>query len=583
MARKSNSDRLADYRKRLDTSKRWRKEEGFDQVWKRMSDLYRGRHYEYYSDSDRLLVNICFSTVNVIVPSVTVNYPQITVNATKPEQAAEAVIAEAVVNYWWRHQNIKDEFKSAVKDMIIFGHGWIKVGYRFVEEDIYPEGEDDSDNVPDGQVTPTITVLEDSPFAERVSCYDVFVDPDATSVKDMRWIAQRIRRPISEVRTDKRYNKAARDAVYPMAVSRYADDPSVRKVRDKDVGYAEIWEYYDIKGRTMCVFAEGGDNFLVKPMPMPYSFGHPFVMLRDYDVPDHFYPIGELEAIEPLQKELNETRTQMMNHRKRFARKWLYKESAFDQLGRTALESDDDNVMVPVIGDDAISNVISPMPAVVSPPDFYNQTNLISSDIDRVSGVSEFMRGGVSEIRRTATESALMQDAANARTSDKLATVERAMAEVGRRLVKLAQQFMTGEQVARIVSKDGDPVWIKYDRDYLAGDFDFEIVGGSTQPVNESFRRQTALQVVDAMAPFAAAGVVDMRKMAAYVLQFGFGIKSPQQFMQEPPPPMPPEGAGGGMPPQMSLPAGVQIPSENPTVPQQAEAGMAGFEQGMNI
>ena len=110
MARKSNSDRLADYRKRLDTSKRWRKEEGFDQVWKRMSDLYRGRHYEYYSDSDRLLVNICFSTVNVIVPSVTVNYPQITVNASKPEQAAEAVIAEAVVNYWWRHQNIKDEF-----------------------------------------------------------------------------------------------------------------------------------------------------------------------------------------------------------------------------------------------------------------------------------------------------------------------------------------------------------------------------------------------------------------------------------------------------------------------------------------
>jgi hypothetical protein len=33
----------------------------------------------------------------------------------------------------------------------------------------------------------------------------------------------------------------------------------------------------------------------------------------------------------------------------------------------------------------------------------------------------------------------------------------------------------------------------------------------------------------------------------------------------------------------MSLPAGVPIPPENPTVPQQAEAGMEGFEQGMNI
>ena len=581
MARTSNSDRLANYRKKLDTSKRWRKEEGFDQIWKRMSDLYRGRHYEYYSDSDRLLVNICFSTVNVIVPSISVNYPKITVNAVKPEQAAEAVIAEAVVNYWWRHQNIKDEFKNAVKDMVIFGHGWIKVGYRYVEQEVEYE-QDDSENVPDNQVTPQIVVLEDAPFAERVSCYDVFVDPDATSPKDMRWIAQRVRRPLSEVRSDKRYNKAAREAVSAMAVSRYADDPSVRKIRDKNEGYAEIWEFYDIKNRTMSVFAEGGDGFLVKPMPMPYSFGHPFVMLRDYDVPDQFYPLGELEAIEPLQKELNETRTQMMNHRKRFARKWLYKESAFDQLGRTALESDEDNVMVPVIGDDAIGNVISPMPAVINPPDFYNQSNVIQGDIDRVSGVSEFMRGGVSEIRRTATESALMQDAANARTADKLATVERAMAEVGSRLVKLAQQFMTGEQVARITSKNGDPVWVKYDRDYLAGDFDFEVVGGSTQPVNESFRRQTALQIVDAMAPFAAAGVIDMGKLANYVLQFGFGVKSPEQFMQSaPPPPQSPAGQAA----ELGTGGGVPIPpaNPNPTVPQQAEAGLAGFEQGMTL
>lgn len=579
MARKSNSERLATYRKRLETSKRWRKEEGYDQIWRRMSDLYRGRHYEYFSDADRLLVNICFSTVNVIVPSVSVNYPKVVVNATKPEQAAQAVIAEAVVNYWWRHQNIKEELKAAVKDMVIFGHGWVKVGYRYVEEEVYPEGEDDSEGNPEQPVTPQTMVLEDAPFAERVSCYDVFVDPDATSMKDMRWIAQRVRRPLSEVRSDKRYNKAAREAVGAMAVSRYADDPSVRKIRDTQQGFAEVWEFYDIKGRTMSVFAEGGDGFLVKPMPMPYSFGHPFVMLRDYDVPDQFYPIGELEAIEPLQKELNETRTQMMNHRKRFARKWLYKESAFDQLGRTALESDDDNVMVPVVGDDSLGNVIAPMPAVVSPADFYNQSNLITTDIDRVSGVSEFMRGGVSEIRRTATESALLQDAANARTADKLATVERAMAEVGRRLLLLAQQFMTGEQVARIVSKSGDPVWVKYDRDYLAGDFDFEVVGGSTQPVNESFRRQTALQIVDAMSPFAAAGVVDMGKLAAYVLQFGFGVKSPEQFMQSAPPPQPPAGqaaelGAGGVP----IP-----PAMNPTVPQQAEAGMAGFQQGMTV
>jgi hypothetical protein len=60
-------------------------------------------------------------------------------------------------------------------------------------------------------------------------------------------------------------------------------------------------------------------------------------------------------------------------------------------------------------------------------------------------------------------------------------------AEGGRRMVALARQFMTGEQVARVIGKDGEPIWIQYDRDYLEGDFDFEVVAGSTQPHNESF------------------------------------------------------------------------------------------------
>ena len=574
MARKPLTEQLTTYKKQLSASKQWRKNEQYDQIWKRLSDLYRGRHYDHYSEEDRMLVNVAFATINVLAPATTVNYPKITVTATKPENAPQAIISEAVVNYWWRHRRIHPEIRKATKDMLIFGHGWVKVGYRFVEEEVITESDNPADTVEGGEPTANTIILEDSPFAERVSPFDVFVDPDATSDKDMRWIAQRIRKPISEVKADKRYVKAAREAVSVMAVSRYADDHSQRKIQDKNVGYAEIWEFYDVAKRMMCVFAEGSDQFLVKPMKMPYAFGQPFVMLRNYDVPDQFYPMGDLESIEPLQRELNETRTQMMNHRKRFARKYLYKESAFDQLGRGALESDEDNVMVPVISDEPLSNVITPMPAVINPADFYNQSNMIVSDIDRVSGVSEFQRGAVSEIRRTATEMALIQDASNARTADKLAIVELAIGEVGRRLLMMAQQFMTGEQVARITAKNGESVWVKFDRDYLQGEFDFEVVGGSTQPVNESFRRQQALQIVDAMAPFASAGVVDMQKLAAYVLQSGFGVKNPEQFIVSPPPPpeeMAPAGAlppaGAPLPPDMPIGGKMEEPAVLPQGP----------------
>lgn len=563
MARRSHSDLLKDYNERLSSSKRWRKDDGYDAVWRRLVDLYKGKHFDSYSQEDRVLVNMVFATVNVIAPSIAVNHPKITVNARNPDNAAQAVIVEAVVNYWWKYRDIRTEFRRAVKDFIVVGHGWIKVGYRFVEEEVVGTDVDPSDpTMEGGESTPTTVILEDSPFAERVSPFDVFVDPDATSMRDARWIAQRIRRPLREVKSDKRYDKAAREQVGMMAVGRYGDDPSRKKIQDKSIGYAEIWEFYDLTSKTMCVFAEGGDKFLVKPMRMPYSFGQPFVMIRNYDVPDQFYPIGDLEQIEPMQQELNETRTQMMNHRKRFSRKWLYKESAFDSLGRSALQSTEDNIMVPVVTDEPLGAVIAPMPAVINPPEFYNQSDLISNDIDRISGVSEFMRGGSPEIRRTATEASLIQDAMNARTSDKLATVEMAIAEVGRRMVALAQQFMTGEQVARVMGKDGEPLWVTFTREYLEGDFDYEVAAGSTQPVNESFRRQMALQMVDAMAPFAGAGIVNMKEMAAYVLQYGFGVKNPEKFLSTPePPPAPagPAGPAGGppVPPEMlGLPMG---------------------------
>lgn len=576
MAKKSTADHLRHSKMRLEASKKWRKQDGYDALWKRMNDLYRGKHFDDYKNEDQMLVNIAFSTINVISPVISVNYPKITVSATSSQFAAQAVIAEAVVNYWWKHKDIRTEFRRAVKDMLAFGHGWVKVGYRFVEEEVEYESEISEAN-PDGIGHPNTIVREDSPFAERVSVNDVFVDPDATSMKDIKWIAQRIRRPIADVKNDKRYAKAARMDVQPMAVSRYADDPSRRKVYDKNEGYAEIWEFYDIASNTMSVFCEGSDMYLVKPMKMPYSFGQPFVMLRNYDVPDHFYPIGDLESIESLQLELNETRSQMMNHRKKFSRKYLYRESAFDQLGRTALESDEDNVMVPVSTDEALNGVVTAFPAVINPPEFYNQSNMIIGDIDRVSGVTEIQRGGQSEIRRTATEAGMIQDASNARTADKLAVVEQAIAEVGRRMLQLAQQFMQGEQVARVTGKDGEPIWVNYDRDYLQGDFDFEVAAGSTQPHNESFKRQMALQLVDAMAPFAGAGIVDMSKLAAHVLQFGFGVKNPDEFLAQPqqpagsPPPVPATaGAGAPMGEPAPAPEG-QLPPELMAMLQQGQ------------
>ena len=573
MARESNSTKLANYRGALDTSIRYRKDQGYDNLWIRMINLYRGRQYRGVANGDRLLVNICFSTINTLAPAISIGRPKINVNARRPDDGDKAVVTESIINYWWQHYDCQPEFQRAVKDYLILGLGWVKTGYRFVEEekiaDIQETADEAADPGPLGEVESSFIIREDRPFLERVDPFDIYVDANAISMEDIRWIAQRIRRPIEEVKDDKRYDATARKDVSISSVSKYGetggaginDNVTAAGINIYD-GYVDVYEYYDIETSKMCVFADGGDKFLIKPTDIPYAFGHPFVMLRNYDIPNYFYPMGELEAIEPLQYELNETRTQMMNHRKRYSRKYLFMESAFDDNGRAALASDEDNAMVPVKGGENLANVVVPMPALINPPDFYNQSSLIENDIDRVSGVSEYQRGAIPETTRTAREASIIAEAGNARVSEKLIQMENSIASCASNLIMLAQQYLTGEQTVRIVGSESAPIWLTFDKDYISGEFDFTVEAGSTAPRNEAFRRDMSLQIVSAMMPFAEAGLINMPKLAEYVLATGFGIKNPGAFMQQAPPPqgLPPEQ--GGLPPEGGIPAEGPLPEE---------------------
>lgn len=616
MAKMNKSDRLKRYRNRLNHAKRWREQEGYDDKWERLLDLYKGKHFPTgMQDEDRIAINMAFSTINVIFPALTVNHPKIEVLANEQQDEDRAVIAEAIINYWWRHYDFRAPFRRATKDFLTFGHGWIKVGYKYEEreEDIdetefktqqnlltneadmfaaeNPEMAADlpTDEEIKANIITTKTVIEeDRPTLERVSPFDMFVDPEATCMEDASWIAQRIIRPIEEVRSDKAYNYGARRSVKSDAViSSDWLSPEQRKKMDSDINRITVWEYYDITNGLMCVFTENGDDYLVDPQKMPYDFGHPFEFIANYDVPDEFYPIGDLEMIEAPQQELNKTRSQMMNHRKKYGRKYLYRASALGPEGRQGLESNEDNIAIEVIDENLpLQDVIMPVPITPMAGDLYQYSEIIQGDMDKVSGVNEYARGAASEIKRTATEAAMIQDGANARSADKLSLIEIAIGRIARKVLQLAQQYMTGEQVARVAGADSKQFWFAYTHEDIEGEFDFQVEGGSTQPQNETFRRQQAVAMMNSLGPFVGQ-VIDPAVLARHVLQFGFGVKSPGKFMIQQQPPMPMGGAvgpdGQPLPPEMQGgppmgPEGAPMPPQGQPMPPE---GMPMPPQGM--
>jgi hypothetical protein len=568
MARASHADMLRDARRRVDAARRWRvDDEGLDAKWRRLIDRFDGRHFPPgRNGEDRIAVNLSFSTINVLGPSVAVNNPKIAVAPRKPEDEDRSAILEVVINYWWKHHDMQRALRLATQDTLICGIGWLKVGWKYRERTVEMSEDEileqiamrmqeadefaaanpqfaaemptDVDIAAEIGTTRT-EALEDRPFLDRISPFDVFVDPLATSLDDAAWVAQRIVKPVEEVRNDRRYEPKTRSALQADAYDRTLHQRRQNRRVEDEAEMVTLWEFYDLRKGTVCVFAESGDGFLVKPQDMPLPFGHPFVQIRNYEVPDKFYPKGDLEELESLQDELNKTRSEMMNHRKRYKRKYFYRESAFGQAGIAALKSDDDNVMVPVLDDNQpFQDIFQPMPQTSIAPELYNYSQQIEADIDTVSGVSEYARGSTPEIRRTATEAAILQDAQNARAADKLAKVEGAITEVARKLVQIAQEFLTGEHVAMIYGRDGLPLWVPYTREDIVGEFDFEVEGGSTQPQNDTLRRQNAISMMQALGPLLGT-VIDPREFTRHLLQFGFNIRNPDKFLVAQQPQMP--------------------------------------------
>lgn len=572
---------------------KWRKDAKFDETWSKLIKLYANR-YEYPEldgYQDVIAPNMVFSTVNVIVPSIVVNYPKITVTATKQEFEATAGTVEAVANYHWRHFDVHKEFRAVVKDFAVIGHGWCKTTWEYEEkleswtleewqaeaqqalteiemkrQQAVSAGVDPATLPSDEQVLAGIpkrktTVIKDNPVVERVSPFDVFVDPNGTRIKDVGWIAQRMYVPYSKASKRKDWDETARKRMNKTTMKAAKEDIDVNYENEERLGdscFVVVWEFYDLLEGTVATFADGADRFLSEPKPIPFAFEHPFVYVTNYEVPEKFYPIGDVEAVAPLQMELALTRTQMVADRKRFRRMYLVREDDIGPDGMDAMRSGDDNAIISVEGDKPFGDILAPVQTTALPPEFYNQTAMILDDINLVSGVSEYQRGSVAEIRRTATEASMIQDASNARAADKLTIIERAIGEVAQRLVQLSQQFLGTEQVAKIVGENGVTSWVPYSREDIQGEFDFSVEAGSTQPQNETARRQSAMQMMDAMAPFIGTGVIDPRKVAEHVLRNGFGIKNPSEFMM-PPPQMAPgvpgaDGSGAGEPPMPPMP-----------------------------
>lgn len=554
-----------------------RKAGDWDRRWSDFIKIYSNKYpYEELSEYEDIVVpNMVFSTVNVIVPSIAINSPKIMVTANQMEDAGPAEVVEAVVNHQWRAYNVQDQVRAAVKDQVIIGHGWNKVVWVNEEKEVPLSREEFAESVaqalqikdatlqadpgaveafPDDEAlikslpSKRVKIVKDQPLVKRISPFDMFVDPDAKTLEDARWVAQRSYVPIEVARTNPLWNATVRSRLVKKQKSSARDEVEVEDSGQDsgEDGFAEIWEFYDLIDMQMCTFGEGTEGYLLDPEDSVFPDGHPFVLITNYEVPERFFPIGDVENIFPLQLEIAITRTAQINDRKRGRRITLFREAALGNQGVEDLRAGKDNVMIPVIKDLPFADVFAQVSSMGLQPEWYRAGEIAMEDINLVSGIAEYVRGGAADIRRTATEVGVMQDAANARSSDKLFKVEQAMGRIAERMIKLSQQFMDTEAVARVVTDNTVVDWVPYSRDALQGDFTFQVEAGSSQPQNESFRRQQAMQMMDVFGGHIGTGLLNDQEFVSEVMRL-LGFNNAERLLGPGIPPPVPEGMDPAM------------------------------------
>ena len=224
MARPTNESKLVPLHGRLQASKKWRAEADREPLWLRMTKLYRGKQVKGDQASEhRVVVNVAKSTIDVIHPAVSVSNPRFSVKGRKPDAGAQAIIAQETLNYIWRTYKYHQQFRLAVRDSLIVGHGWVKVGYKKAKPPEAKKVEDGKsgdrdqeegivDHDEDASTTTDLHVSweDDRPFVERVSPWDVFVPHEARHPSQMGWIAHRITRRVNDVKADPRYSPKVR-------------------------------------------------------------------------------------------------------------------------------------------------------------------------------------------------------------------------------------------------------------------------------------------------------------------------------------------------------------------------------------
>lgn len=454
---------------------------------------------------------------------------------------AQAELATTVLAKEWELLDVTGETADTIKDALVVGLGWVKVGYEYVVEvQRVPRPVDEvrgevrqliTEAIEAGREAPTADqigqfvdleedrefVLRDRMVVDYVAWDDIRFDPTAKRPRDIRWVAQYTKMPVSEVKENpiwRAYAKRSKGGL--KRLDELKGDASIEKellplgkAEDDDLRVTVV-EFFDLDTGTVCTFVKGA-KWLLNEGVNPFALNldrlrrSPFVPLVLRATTSRVRGVSDMELITPTLDELNVYRSKLANYVERFVPKVVLPEGALTPEGKEALGSPEFGAAVEVsTGTDPAS--IKPLEPPIMPSEVFEIPARLVNDIYEATGANELMRGLFPDRKRTATETAEVVNASQARQAEKRNTLSAFYREVARRMIQLMQQFYGKDRMVRYVdTRFGEVEW-NFTADDIIFEYDLDVQLTPMEARTRQSLRDDAIAELNMLGPFAQPG-----------------------------------------------------------------------------
>lgn len=494
--------------------------------------------------NSKLFIPRIFEVVEKIAPRMTAHNPQFSLVPKKPEATVATTQLSEYLNYVWEERGLKSKVRMMAKNMLIYGTSIAKIEWAMETE---TEEERDGDNVITQEV-----INSEMPQFSVLDIFDFLVDPREESVDDgIGVIHKRDNVHFQELLLNKDalgyFNldiiesmlnsidaKNKEESEQESKFSSRGVSDSSEKIDETRLNIKEYWGRFsrtgEIEDEKEYVITTVNNSIVIR-IEENKRGSRPFVVARDMPVPNEFYGIGQAEALESLQVELNWLRGQRMDNANLVNNAmWLIdNDSGVDP---SQLCSKPGNLIFKNPG-----TTVQPLQVNDIKSSSYKEEDQINRDFQTVSGTMDTTdRGGSKGFTNTATGQRIRNEESSARFQYKIENLEEAIQEIGKKMLVLAAENADQNVLIRRLSESGEFSFEEISSDVfaqVANGIIVKVETGSTSADTSFDRRNDAIAMWNLSLQGYQAGVpVDLVHQWKEVIR-SFGVSNPEETLQQ--------------------------------------------------